>query len=54
MVPRLRICLPMQGTWVPFLVQEDSTCLEASKPMDTTAEARVPRALAPRQKESRQ
>ena len=24
--------LPMQGTWVWFLVQEDSTCLRATKP----------------------
>ena len=28
----LRICLPMQGTWVQSLVQEDSTCLRATKP----------------------
>ena len=27
----LRIHLPMQGTWVPSLVQEDSTCLGATK-----------------------
>ena len=25
--------LPMQGTWVWFLVQEDSTCLRATKPV---------------------
>ena len=25
-VQRLRICLPVQGTWVRSLVQEDSTC----------------------------
>ena len=29
----LRICLPMQGTWVPALVQEDPTCRRATKPM---------------------
>ena len=28
----LRICLPMQGTWVRFLVQEDPTCRGATKP----------------------
>ena len=30
-VQRLGICLPMQGTWVPSLVQEDSTCHRATK-----------------------
>ena len=29
----LRICLPMQGTWVQSLLWEDSTCSEAIKPM---------------------
>ena len=29
----LRVCLPMQGTWVRSLVWEDSTCHGASKPM---------------------
>ena len=29
----LRICLPMQGTWVRALVQEDPTCRGATKPM---------------------
>ena len=29
----LQTHLPMQGTWVPSLVQEDSTCLRANKPM---------------------
>ena len=28
----IRICLPVQGTWVQSLVQEDSTCLGATKP----------------------
>ena len=28
-----RICLPMQGTWVRSLVQEDPTCHGATKPM---------------------
>ena len=27
----LRICLPMQGTWVRSLVQEDSKCRQATK-----------------------
>ena len=27
----IRICLPMQGTWVPSLVWEDSTYLKATK-----------------------
>ena len=29
----LRIYLPMQGTWVWFLLQEDSTCHRATRPM---------------------
>ena len=29
----LRICLPMQGTWVRALVWEDPTCRGATKPM---------------------
>ena len=29
----LRICLPMQGTWVRALVREDPTCRGATKPM---------------------
>ena len=29
----LRICLPMQGTWVQALVWEDLTCCGATKPM---------------------
>ena len=31
-VQGVRICLPMQGTRVPSLIQEDSTCRGASKP----------------------
>ena len=30
---KLRLCLPMQGTWVQSLLQEDSTCHGATKPM---------------------
>ena len=29
----MRICLPVQGTWVRSLVQEDSTCYGAIKPV---------------------
>ena len=29
----LRICLPMQGTWVRALVREDPTCHGASRPV---------------------
>ena len=34
----LRICLPMQGTWVRALVWEDPTCRGATKPWATAAE----------------
>ena len=37
-LPWIRICLPMQGTWVLSLVQEESTCLRATKQMPTTIE----------------
>ena len=53
----LRIRLPVQGTWVQFLVREDPTCRRATKPtatepalyspQATTTEARTPRACAP-------
>ena len=29
----LRVLLPMQGTWVHFLVLEDPTCLGATQPV---------------------
>ena len=29
----IRMHLPVQGTWVQLLVQEDSTCLRASEPV---------------------
>ena len=35
----LRICLPMQGTWVQSLVWEDPTCLGATKAMCHTEPA---------------
>ena len=57
----LRICLPMQGTWVWALVREDPTCHGATKPvrcnywactLEPTSHnywARTPRARAPQQ-----
>ena len=44
-----RICLPMQGTWVWCLVQEDSTCHRAIKPVSHNYWAHVPRASAPQE-----
>ena len=49
-VQRLGVCLPMQGTWVLSLVQEDPTCCGATKPIHpqllsprtTTTKAHVP------------
>ena len=29
----LKICLPMQGTWVQALVREDPTCRGAARPV---------------------
>ena len=29
----LRICLPLQGTWVRALIREDPTCRGATKPV---------------------
>ena len=40
----LRIRLPMQGTQVRALVQEDPTCHGATKPVGHTTEAHMPRA----------
>ena len=37
----LRMCLPMQGTQVPSLVQEDSTCHKATKPVGQNYWARA-------------
>ena len=44
MVQWIRICMPMQGTWVPSLVWEDAT--GKLNPCVTTTEARS-RALKP-------
>ena len=52
MVQWLRICLPMQRTWVCSLVQEDPAQAHVPQllsPRAPTAEARVPRAHAPQQ-----
>ena len=38
----LRICLPMQGTQVSPLVQEDPTCHSAAKPMHLCSRAHMP------------
>ena len=35
------ICLPVQETWVPSLVQEDSTCMGQEKLRTATTEARM-------------
>ena len=44
----LRIHLPMQGTWIWSLVQEDSTCCRATKPMRRNYWAHVSQLLKPR------
>ena len=50
----LRICLPIQGTWVRALVQEDPTCRGATKPvhynqlLSLRSRAREPQLLSPR------
>ena len=43
----LRIRLPVQGTWVRSLVQEDPTCRGATKPVRHNYWARVPQLLKP-------
>ena len=49
----LRICLPMQGTQVRALVQEDPTCQGATKPvhqpqlLSLHSRAREPQLLSP-------
>ena len=43
----LRICLPMQGTWVRSLVWEDPTCHGATKPMHHNYWACEPQLLKP-------
>jgi len=45
----LRTRLPMQGTRVQSLVQDDSTCVEQLSPCATITEARAPRVHAPQQ-----
>ena len=43
----LRIHLPMQGTWVWALVQEDLTCCGATKPVCHNYWTRMPQLLKP-------
>ena len=43
----LRIRLPMQGTWVQSLGQEDPTCRRATKPTSHNCWARAPQLLKP-------
>ena len=43
----LRICLPMQGTWIQSLVWEDSTCQEATEPDSQNYQACVMQLLKP-------
>ena len=45
----LRICLPMQGTWVWALVWEDPTCRRAAKPVRHNYWACTSGACAPQQ-----
>ena len=42
-----RIHLPMQGTWVQTLVQEDPTCCRATKPASHNYRTHVPQLLKP-------
>ena len=46
----LRICLPVQGTWIWSLTQEDPTYNGAAKPMHHSYWAHVSGASAPKQK----
>ena len=43
----IRICLPIQGTWVRSLVQEDPTRLGAAKPVRYNTWAHEPHLLSP-------
>ena len=43
----VRICLPMQGTRILSLAQEDSTCCAATKPVSHNYWAHVPIACGP-------
>ena len=47
MVVWIRICLPMQGTWVQSSVHEDSTCFGANKLMRHNYRARMPQVMKP-------
>ena len=47
----LQICLPMQGTWIPRLVEEDPTCREQLSLCASTTEPAHSRACAPQQEQ---
>ena len=49
----LRICLPMQGTWVRALVWEDPTCRGATRPVSHNYWACVSGACAPQEERPR-
>ena len=44
-VPWLRICLPVQGTWVRSLLWEDSICCGATNPTSRSCWAQAPWSL---------
>ena len=50
----LRVCLPMQGTWVRALVWEDPTCRGAAGPVSHNYWACASGACAPQQERPRQ
>ena len=50
----LRVCLPMQGTWVRALVWEDPTCRRATGPVSHNCWASASGACAPQQERPRQ
>ena len=54
MVHWLRICMPMQGTWVWALVWEDPTCCRATRPVSHNYWACASGACTPQQERPRQ
>ena len=49
----LKVCLPMQGTWVRALVWKDPTCRGATRPMSHNCWACTSGACAPQQERPR-
>ena len=43
----MRVCLPVQGTWVQSLVREDATCLRAATPVSHNYEVHMLQVLKP-------